>query len=161
MTFFCIGYILYDMGYDVWMGNARGTIYSQTHVRLKANSKLKQERGLYWNFDWHEIGKYDLPAFLDYVTGLKRVDRLHYIGHSQGTTSFFVMASERPEYNRKILLMSALAPPVYMSHVSNKVLRLAVKYLKLLQVRLFSLSFSTRFCEDFSGKQSKVKTKFN
>lgn len=94
----------------------------------------RRERSLYWNFDWHEIGKFDLPAMLDYVTSYKNVGRLHYIGHSQGTTSFFVMASERPEYNRKILLMSALAPPVYMSHVSNKVLRIAVKHLKLLQV---------------------------
>lgn len=32
---------------------------------------------------------------------------LHYIGHSQGTTSFFVMASERKEMNAKIRTMHA------------------------------------------------------
>ena len=32
---------------------------------------------------------------------------LHYIGHSQGTTAFFVMASLRKEMNAKIRTMHA------------------------------------------------------
>lgn len=34
--------------------------------------------------------------------------KLHYIGHSQGTTSFFVMGSLRKEMNAKIISMHAL-----------------------------------------------------
>lgn len=54
---------------------------------------------------------------IDYVLA-KNTDfqKVHYIGHSQGTTAFFVMASERPEYNDKILMMNALAPIAFMSN---------------------------------------------
>lgn len=72
---------------------------------------------------WHEIGIYDLPAKIDYILEETGQSRIFYIGHSQGTTSFFVMASELPEYNEKIRLMVALAPVAYMSNLGNPFLK--------------------------------------
>lgn len=68
---------------------------------------------------WHEIGAYDLPAMIDYVLKVTGEQQVFYIGHSQGTTSFFVMGSVRPEYNDKIKLAIALAPIGYMSNMTN------------------------------------------
>jgi len=51
--------------------------------------------------------------------------KLSYFGHSQGTTSFFVMASSRPQYNSKIHLMSALAPVAFMKHMKAPLLGMA------------------------------------
>lgn len=123
------------MGYDVWITNARGNDYSTGHVKYNRYGS-REDRKKYWNFSWHEIGKYDLPATIDYVLKRSNHSRVHYVGHSQGTTAFFVMASERPEYNDKILLMTAMAPPVYMAHVSNELLQLNVRYLNQIEVSL-------------------------
>lgn len=50
-----VAYILSDLGYDVWMGNARGNIYSKYHKRYRANG-TRHERKIFWNFSWHELG---------------------------------------------------------------------------------------------------------
>lgn len=104
------------------MGNARGNHFSRRHVRLRPDGN-KFQRRRFWQFSWNEIGMYDLPAMIDYVLEQTLSKQLHYIGHSQGTTSFFVMASERPEYNEKILLMQALAPVVFMTNMQSALCR--------------------------------------
>lgn len=38
------GFILADKGYDVWMANARGSIYSRKHTNLTTNTNK------YWRF---------------------------------------------------------------------------------------------------------------
>ncbi|XP_017075154.2 LOW QUALITY PROTEIN: lipase 1 [Drosophila eugracilis] len=115
-----LGYFLYANGYDVWMGNVRGNRYSRGHMKLNPNSDKA-----YWSFTWHEIGMYDLPAMIDYVLKKTGSQKLSYFGHSQGTTSFFVMASSRPEYNSKIHLMSALAPVAFMKHMKAPLMGMA------------------------------------
>jgi pimeloyl-ACP methyl ester carboxylesterase len=42
-------------------------------------------------------------------------NKLYYIGHSMGTTVFFVMLSQRPEYNEKIRAMVAFAPAAFFT----------------------------------------------
>lgn len=108
-----IAYLLSDLGYDVWMGNARGNSFSKNH------KKLNPKKGDFWEFSWHEIGYYDLPAMIDYVLAKTGQSSLNYVGHSQGTTSFFIMTSLRPEYNSKIRAMHALAPVAFMSNMPN------------------------------------------
>lgn len=108
-----LAYMLADEGYDVWMGNARGNRYSRRHTRLNV------EWPTYWQFTWHEVGTTDVPASIDYVLRETGQEKLHYIGHSQGTTVFWVMGSERPEYMNKITSMHALAPAAYMHHTRS------------------------------------------
>jgi hypothetical protein len=63
-------------GYDVWLGNSRGNIFSNSHIKLDKNSAL------YWDFDWQEMGEYDLPATLDYITQTTGYEKIAYIGYS-------------------------------------------------------------------------------
>lgn len=65
------------------------------------------------------MGIYDLPAEIDYIMTINPVDKIFYVGHSMGTTMFYVMASTRPEYNDKILKMFSLAPIAFMSHLRS------------------------------------------
>jgi pimeloyl-ACP methyl ester carboxylesterase len=126
-----LAYLLADLGYDVWMGNARGNRYSRNHVTFDPDGR-RSDRRRFWEFSWHEIGTTDLPAMIDYVLGQTGYEKLHYIGHSQGTTSFFVMASERPAYNDKILSMQALAPVAFMSNLRSPFVRAASYFLNTL-----------------------------
>lgn len=125
-----IGYLLADLGYDVWMGNARGNTYSKKHV------SLDPKKAKFWDFSWHEIGIYDLPAMIDYVTNLTGQPKIFYIGHSQGTTSFYVMCSMRPEYNSKIRAMFSLAPIAYMYHMTSPLMKIMATFEGTLEILL-------------------------
>ncbi|XP_050085818.1 lipase 1-like [Anopheles aquasalis] len=127
-----LAYLLADRGYDVWLGNARGNRYSRKHDNMDPKGTE------FWKFSWHEIGLYDLPATIDYILKRTQQRRLHYVGHSQGTTAFFVMTTMRPEYNEKVIEMQALAPVAFMEHMSSPLLKLMTRFLNTLNV-LFSL----------------------
>lgn len=113
-----------DQDYDVWMGNARGNVYSRKHLIYNPDGS-PDDRKKFWSFSWDEIGRYDLPATIDYVLNETNQEKLFYVGHSQGTTAFFVMCSERPEYNAKIKMMHALAPVAFMNHAASPIVKLA------------------------------------
>nr|CAD7460603.1 unnamed protein product [Timema tahoe] len=121
-----LGYLLADAGYDVWMGNSRGNTYSSSHV------KLSLEDPEFWQFSWHEMGIYDLPATIDYVLERTAQRKLYYIGHSMGNTMFYVLCSMRPEYNAKIRAQFSLAPVAFVEHI----------YPKYQMVAFFSLNMN-------------------
>ncbi|KAG7296058.1 hypothetical protein JYU34_021155 [Plutella xylostella] len=120
-----LAYILAEEGFDVWMGNARGNYYSRRHVSLNPDSIRNKN---FWDFSWDEIGEIDVPTMIDYVLETTEHQRLHYIGHSQGTTVFFVMTSLKPEYNDKIISMHALAPVAFMEHNQSWLLKAISPY---------------------------------
>ena len=72
------GFLLADAGYDVWLGNFRGNIYSRNHTHLVPD---KED---FWQFSWDEMGQFDLPTMLFHVTQHMRQDKLVYVGHSMG-----------------------------------------------------------------------------
>ncbi|KAH8250939.1 hypothetical protein KR038_009348 [Drosophila bunnanda] len=108
-----LAYNYADAGYDVWLGNARGNLYSRN------NTKVDLKHPYFWKFSWHEIGAIDLPTMIDYILEVTGEEALHYVGHSQGCTSFVVMGSYRPEYNAKIKTAHLLAPPVFMGNTTE------------------------------------------
>ncbi|GLH13079.1 Lipase 1 [Gryllus bimaculatus] len=124
-------YVLADAGYDVWMGNFRGNKYSRRHTSLSPDGLFNSK---FWNFDWHEMGIYDMPASIDYVLETTGEEKLFYIGHSMGTTSFWVMNAVRPEFNAKFRAMFALAPVVYVRYVPQPLLRAAAYANKPLEL---------------------------
>lgn len=130
-----LAYLLSSAGYDVWMGNARGNKHSRQHVSMSPETEE------FWNFSWDEIGRYDLPAMIDFVLNTTSKEKLAYIGHSQGTTAFFVMCSEKPEYNEKITTMIALAPLAWASHMKSPFVRMAApfNYYEIALVKMFQM----------------------
>lgn len=82
------------------------------------------------------MGIYDLPAAIDYILNITNSSRLIYIGHSLGTTIFFVFSSSRPDYNNKILVQLSIAPVAMLSHTTSA-FRHLVPFAKEINVRFF------------------------
>jgi pimeloyl-ACP methyl ester carboxylesterase len=70
-------------------------------------------------YSWHEMGIYDVPATIDLILNVTGTEKLYYVGHSMGTTQFFVTMSELPDYNDKIYTAFLMAPSAYLSHSMN------------------------------------------
>ncbi|CAN7981888.1 unnamed protein product, partial [Ixodes pacificus] len=104
-----LGFILADAGYDVWLGNFRGNTYS-SHINLSRDARE------FWDFSADEMASEDLPSAIDTVLKVTGKEKLQYIGWSQGALIMFALLSEKPEYNKKISLFSAMAPAVYLGH---------------------------------------------
>ncbi|CAK1548174.1 unnamed protein product [Leptosia nina] len=135
-----LGYILSSNCYDVWAANGRGTAYSRNHVKLDPNKDAE-----YWNYSFDENGKYDLPAIVDYVINATDKPKVYYVGHSQGTTDFYVMGALRPEYNKKIHLSVSLAPIAYMKHMKSLLLLIIAQQTDLLKDTLDEIGFAEIF----------------
>lgn len=114
-----LGYVLADECYEIWLANHRGNTYSRKHVHYSADKHSAK----YWNFTFNEHGIYDLKAVVDYVLDYTKSKKVSYIGHSQGTTQFFVLASELPEYNEKIAVSVALAPIAWLDNMKAALLK--------------------------------------
>ncbi|KAG5318972.1 LIP3 Lipase, partial [Pseudoatta argentina] len=99
-----LAFLLADKGYDVWLGNFRGTSYCRSHTKISTRNKE------FWQFSYHEMGTRDLPIMIDYVLRYTKQQTLRYIGHSMGTTTLFILLSMKPEYNAKIKLGICLGP---------------------------------------------------
>ncbi|XP_050352135.1 lipase 1-like [Nymphalis io] len=137
-----LGYILATKCYDVWAANLRGNVYSRKHIRLDPDKDPE-----YWEFSFDEIGRFDLPAIIDYVLGITAQSKTYYIGHSQGSTDFFVMGSLRPEYNDKIRLSILLAPVAWMKNLKSVIPKIIARQTKNIKDFLYTVGFRELFAK--------------
>ncbi|KAN0034470.1 hypothetical protein ACTFIV_000983 [Dictyostelium citrinum] len=108
-----LGFILADEGYDVWISNVRGTIYSNKHLKYTIDDDE------YWDFSFDEMGQFDLPSTIDYIINVTGNSKVNYIGHSQGTTMGFIGFIEGNELTKKINTFFALAPVARVTHCKS------------------------------------------
>ncbi|KAL6851522.1 hypothetical protein ACP4OV_020455 [Aristida adscensionis] len=114
-----LGYILADNGYDVWIANTRGTVYSQRHITLSSTDPA------YWDWSWDELASKDLSAVVKYVYDQAGHQKMHYVGHSLGTLIALAALSERQQQVGMLRSAGLLSPIAYLDEVSSPLARAA------------------------------------
>ncbi|XP_018504875.2 triacylglycerol lipase 2 isoform X2 [Pyrus x bretschneideri] len=110
-----LAFLLADNGYEVWIGNTRGTKYSLGHTSLSPDDPA------YWEWSWDELVAYDLPATFQYVRDQTR-QKIHYIGHSLGT--LVALAAISKDLQLKNLRSAVLLSPIaYADQMSSPLAR--------------------------------------
>ncbi|KAF2901737.1 hypothetical protein ILUMI_04465 [Ignelater luminosus] len=108
-----LGFLLADHGYDVWLGNFRGSIYSRNHTQLSDTEKK------FWDFSFHEIGLYDIAAKIDYVNKYRK-QKIIYLGFSMGTTTATVYSSTYPDIaENKVKIFIYFAPFIFTNEIGS------------------------------------------
>ncbi|GAB1605386.1 gastric triacylglycerol lipase-like [Argonauta hians] len=120
-----LAYILADAGYDVWLGNSRGTTYGLHHDVYPTSSKI------FWQWSFDQMAAFDLPASLDLVTKVTGHETMYYVAHSQGSLVGFLGFSENQTLAKKIKLMVAMGPVYTVGHISS-----IIKYATLVDDKM-------------------------
>lgn len=105
---------LANRGYDVYLGNNRGTVYGQRHVN---KTVLNAE---FWDFSIDEFGLYDVPAIVAFVRRFTGHDKIAYVGWSQGAASMLGLQSYHPEYADIIEPFVVMSPAAFLGYIHTK-----------------------------------------
>lgn len=90
----------------MWLGNNRGNTYSRKHFKYSPNECE------FWDYTLDQLAEYDLPAMINYARKTSRSETLHYIGHSQGTTTMLMALIIKPALMNVISSIHFYAPVV-------------------------------------------------
>jgi len=147
-----VGLKLANEGYDVWIGNVRGTKYGLKHTTLHKKQKK------FWKFSWQNMSQYDLPAGFEYINK-ETGSNITYIGHSQGATIMLAaLSDEIPGVLKYLKNVVLLSPVAFASHMESGVMKfmansslpqrfIALHMYSFLQPDFFESDMGHIFCE--------------
>ena len=92
----CLPIKLAQNGYDVWMTNSRGNLFSLEHTNPEYDSNVFYSK--FWDFTFHEMAVYDVTANIFYIKNTTGFEKINYIGHSQGTVQYFIQYTLNPTF---------------------------------------------------------------
>ena len=115
-----LAYILYNAGYDVWLGNVRGNHYSRQHRYLDPDNVD------FWKWSFDEMSMFDIPAMVYRVLQVTGKSKVVYVGHSQGTVVLFLsVLAHDTSFADKIHSFFALAPAAMVQDMTSPIKYLA------------------------------------
>lgn len=114
--------MLANAGYDIWLGNSRGNKHSRKHTKYNPDKDAA-----FWEFSFQHMADYDLPAVFKYINNVTG-QKVHYIGHSQGTIQMHIALAKRNEVVEKYLdKYFGFGPVAYVSYEKSHIMNLLDK----------------------------------
>lgn len=110
-----LAFQLAELGYDVWITNSRGNIESFEHLDPETHSVFSWGSD-FWKFSFDHMAEYDVPSNIDYILKHTNQKKIHYVGHSQGTTQFFAANALNDDIADKIASFNAIGPVMEVTH---------------------------------------------
>ncbi|KAE8008039.1 hypothetical protein FH972_004588 [Carpinus fangiana] len=135
-----LGFILADNGFDVWVGNVRGTRWSHGHICLSEKDKE------FWDWSWQELALYDLTDMICYINSITNT-KIFVVGHSQGTI-MSLAAFTQPDVVEMVEAAALLSPISYLEHITAPfVLRMVNMHLDqmILAMGIHQLNFRSEW----------------
>lgn len=114
-------------------------MYARNHTKLSITDKK------FWDFSFHELGIYDIPAQIGFISDTTK-QKIIYIGYSLGTLTAFIFGTTFPEIaEEKIKELICLGPAVFLFKWNSP-----TKYLFPLwpYVKVYTLINSAEYFKD-------------
>lgn len=113
-----LAFLLADAGFDVWMANSRGNVFSRKHTTYDITSDT------FWAFSFDEMAEYDLPAVLDFIQQTTGQERISFVGFSQGSTVALAALASQPELAQRLKAVALMGPVSYLQHLESQPLKM-------------------------------------
>lgn len=111
-------YMLSDSGFDVWIGNNRGNIFSVSNTKMDINTEE------FWDaVDVDTMAALDVPSIFDYVLAATKAPKLDWVGHSQGGGVMIFALAKNASLKDRLGTAALLAPGVHMAHLKVPLLK--------------------------------------
>ena len=92
------------------------------------------------------MARQDLPTIINHILAETGVSKITYIGHSEGTTQFFMGASLNPDYfTERVNLFVALAPVASTAHIPTPWIRKSAEHIEELELALMAANIYNLF----------------
>lgn len=128
-------FVLCDLGYEVWLGNNRGNKYSAKNLNCNINDKR------FWDFSIDEFALFDIPNSIEYVLEATGVEKLTYIGFSQGSTQGLAALSTTLKLNQLVDKIITISPATTPKGLHNWLISSMFKFSPNLIFLLFGKKF--------------------
>lgn len=136
-------FFLSENGYDVWLGNMRGSHLSRGHTHLDSSSEE------YWDWTMIELLRYDLISFVKFIKNQTNYEKVALLGHSQGGSVILWALTLYPEiYDPHVSLGVLLASPgTYINTKSSYIIFLQSDFFHFL-CKIFGLNVISDWTDD-------------